>query len=1176
MQYVLKLHIGVILLCGLMLPFSACTEIAIDDKKKDDGITGSHGKVNFLITFDNFDENEKISPGSSDDLDTETVIVPLDDGRSMTATLKSVQTDVGIRSVKLRFFKPGALINIVAYEQTGVNTFVYVHHVTFICELSGSLTPTISAAPGETPFVLMPNVTYRFVAYSLNDDTTLPPYALSLTNLDPGCDLIWGDSPLVPIIQGNTKPADVHITMKHKFSNIRLSLTSEIPSANPAVMSDITYLSNVKVMPDCKVNMTVDSGKPSFSADALLPDFEQTFSFPASLPSTSITSNYRIVFTNESSSTFVKIGAISIDGKTYNDLSASFAKQLKAGYEYDIGLKFGDPKELTDDPPPAGFFPYVGAFWRNDQQGERLIRIARPNSVAADGPWTAAVVEGESWITLDTQRSLDNGVWTSGGPTHSGYDNNFESMYPVSGGSMYVSGTLRASGSQGYQSGDEYIYFRIGLKSQQAPGTAPRYGMVLLTYANNHLRQRIWIRQGEEPDYLMRPADPVSSGGIAIRNKAVKISPFNLTATPGSTPAQGNGVDAQLTIPPANPGVFTAYPTQAGALFHWANTGTRTRWAWPPYGTTSGWNATASSGYWDDLFLVHETCPFGYRRFADGRNDMADSGPDMNFSELRHSLFLEPQAGVSSYSSGNFVYGYYADGFFDRRQIGNSTNNIANSTVASNSPQIAYQGALFYNPVNFANIFFPAAGYRGTTGTATGFGSTLRYWTATSPVAASAYIFGGTTTPAKTINLLFDSRQMAMPVRCVNVPMLRAVPQDYERSYNGVRYDSYLMDGNTHSIKVFGNTPWYIKSITDVDRAVSTVFNTHPANSVSGPKQILALKPGDNLAVGLSGIGSLSGETITFSIVRDPSFWGHVEIVFASPTGAFDDYTIKVVFALPRIRLLSNGSGRWSFGANSAAYRMLTDQNNFGTYPDNSIVYSRGFTINHNDNTLPTQTMLDNADLYVQTYGYSSLASPAQLLFSNFVTNDGGVLLSFLENNVNNANIVSFTRLLVQNGSSIAFSNEGNTGGAYRISTINDMITNGPFGDVRGLNWGADSGGQFKVSGLPTGGEVNVYSIVDNLKIAAIYPNDAILFKSNSVPWIYCGDGGYVSSDNNSIENNPFQLDTKNWPAPKNYGTYHATKGSGTIVIHNAALFGNMILWSISEIDYTKKVWADR
>ena len=228
------------------------------------------------------------------------------------------------------------------------------------------------------------------------------------------------------------------------------------------------------------------------------------------------------------------------------------------------------------------------------------------------------------------------------------------------------------------------------------------------------MQHRIWIRQGEDADYLMKNSDPVSSGGLFSRTKCVPFMPLNLSATTLEA-----HVDIPGANPASNPGKFADYPTQTGALFQWANiyTGSQfgggIRWAWSPHTSTQQtWDRNLiPMDFWDQLKVDHETCPPGYRRPTDGSTSAGETAMNISNSELRQSLFQNPKTGWNYGNDiDNSVWGYYADGFFDRRSITNNT------TVASGTPEIANAGRLFYNTTSGsdhfnASIFFPATGW---------------------------------------------------------------------------------------------------------------------------------------------------------------------------------------------------------------------------------------------------------------------------------------------------------------------------------------------------------------------------------------------------------------------------------------------------------------------------------
>ena len=142
----------------------------------------------------------------------------------------------------------------------------------------------------------------------------------------------------------------------------------------------------------------------------------------------------------------------------------------------------------------------------------------------------------------------------------------------------------------------------------------------------------------------------------------------------------------------------------------------------------------------------HETCPPGFRRPRDGDPwggaTLANNTAAMvQQSEMRQSLFLMPQTHTTG-NLANSVFGFYADGFFDRRLPTNATggavNRINASTVAAGTTQIAHRGTLFFNTESGASLFFPAAGFRSTGlpnpidgGGLTSVGVAAGYWSST-------------------------------------------------------------------------------------------------------------------------------------------------------------------------------------------------------------------------------------------------------------------------------------------------------------------------------------------------------------------------------------------------------------------------------------------------------------
>ena len=410
---------------------------------------------------------------------------------------------------------------------------------------------------------------------------------------------------------------------------------------------------------------------------------------------------------------------------------------------------------------PSNVHTYVGAFWRSNQWGERLIRILRPTSgtpAAIDGNWVATVLEGRDWLVLDAAMTTDNAIWTAA-PQRSGNDPGFDMLHQVNSLLTIVEGNMGTGAGQKSE-----IYFRIGARSTYTPTPlAPvRYGVVLLWCRDRNLTHRIWIRQGEEADYLMRPDDPganVPSG----RPAAARFSPYNLTAEVLNA-AVLTQADAATGMT-GNRSRFTDYPSQAGALFQWNGNATYIRYAWDSFTSANpiaptSWPSAVNGQTWDAGKVANETCPFGYRRHNDGITSGWTSN-DIAGSETRQSLWLNPQSGGGG-NIDNSVWGYYADGWFDRRAIGQHIS------VAAGTRNMAYIGRLFFNPLPAsgsykASLFFPAAGMRAT-GALGLAGTDGSYWSSSCLSANNAQYLHVQSAAALVVGV---SKGYAMSIRCV-------------------------------------------------------------------------------------------------------------------------------------------------------------------------------------------------------------------------------------------------------------------------------------------------------------------------------------------------------------------------------------------------------------------------
>lgn len=375
---------------------------------------------------------------------------------------------------------------------------------------------------------------------------------------------------------------------------------------------------------------------------------------------------------------------------------------------------------VLDYKVPKGVFgDWIGTFHRWNQKGERIIKMRNR------GEWTATVTQGSDFIVLDGAATSDANWGTASAAL--GNDTGFDANYPVNSTATSVSG-------------NGIVYFRVGMKSTLAYiGAPPRYGVIKVTTDDGI--KTIYVRQGEEADYIMRPADTNPSDGNRSRSYAMKFSPYNL-----SDPQRGTGgnnvtmhTDMLYGEVVFDNNKFTDYPSQGGYFFQWNLGGETIHKAFHPVNTVSaiaGWDNT-SNGAWRRAI---EPCPPGYRH----PNDSLQSPVT---SEIRQSWYAIPNSDTygpahpSDIALDNSVWGFYADGFFDRLAVVSSPNGVDSTTVSFNSSNlgdtrnsgIAYAGRLIYNPVTNASLFLPASGLRegNSNGILTGSGAGGTYWTNT-------------------------------------------------------------------------------------------------------------------------------------------------------------------------------------------------------------------------------------------------------------------------------------------------------------------------------------------------------------------------------------------------------------------------------------------------------------
>lgn len=410
--------------------------------------------------------------------------------------------------------------------------------------------------------------------------------------------------------------------------------------------------------------------------------------------------------------------------------------------------------------------PYVGAFWRYNQTGERVIKMTLTGGGSTELTWEAVVAVGSDWILLQKGASPDPNIYgPEGGKSLPGDAENFQ----LTNGKDYINGD-----------GTELI-FRIGLKDKLPNIDDHRYGLIIVnTYLNgvakNHYR--IFVRQGDAPDYLFRNSDGGYNNWSGTRDKAIQLSAYNLT-----DPKLGKGTSGNFTShnvmqldyynnsdPTFHRNEFTEFPSQAGYFYVWNVAPGQTiknpslkalnpslpssenymRAFHPIFctGMTSTLfslelrepNIPGDDKFYRDVTTLEYTpegdpCPYGYRYPSVGEKITSGgkvfTETSVSYSETMQSLAFNPTITDQSTMSDYTLWGYYADGFFDRLTINTTSLSLnrgltpisKDNLVAkgqsedmltrinnSSGNDIGYAGMLIFNPYNYSSIFFPATG----------------------------------------------------------------------------------------------------------------------------------------------------------------------------------------------------------------------------------------------------------------------------------------------------------------------------------------------------------------------------------------------------------------------------------------------------------------------------------
>ena len=181
-------------------------------------------------------------------------------------------------------------------------------------------------------------------------------------------------------------------------------------------------------------------------------------------------------------------------------------------------------------------------------------------------------------------------------------------------------------------------------------------------------------------------------------------------------------------------------------------------------------------------------------------------------------------------------------------------------------------------------------------------------------------------------------------------------------------------------------------------------------------------------------------------------------------------------------------------------------------------------------------------------------------LLADFV-NEGGVFLMCNEYYPVASSIEAMVRKIMGTGTSGNNQSIGSNQIFELSANVNDMITNGPFGDMRGQKWGADGHEMYGFTNLPA-----IETIVYSMRSDG-YVN---MFRHATKPFFFMGEGGFISNSQRYLGGTyqgsyvycPFAINANYQPIPRTNYTV-----SRNVSVYNSQIFANIITWAV---DYSE------
>ncbi|REC48915.1 hypothetical protein [Chryseobacterium pennipullorum] len=352
---------------------------------------------------------------------------------------------------------------------------------------------------------------------------------------------------------------------------------------------------------------------------------------------------------------------------------------------------------------------------------------------------------------------------------------------------------------------------------------------------------------------------------------------------------------------------------------------------------------------------------------------------------------------------------------------------------------------------------------------------------------------------------------------------------------------------------------------------------TLPVNVSTMGSYTISTNTVDGISFSGSGTFTATGnQNVTLSGTGRPTSTSVKTITITSDSqgGVSTTCSVDVIVVIPKKTVLHIGlETAYGYSAFTGPSRNLMDSpSNFGTTAT-SVVKYEGFNHISLGNS-PSSTALQNAlnnkpDIVIIGYSYSPNTTEAGYI-ANYL-NKKGVVIALTDDTGSAQNLFRS----IFSDPTISASNGAGAGSVYALTNTNDPVLNGPFGDVRGKNWGEDASTTVSITGLSS--EFVPFSYAQPINSSTARTGITGLRNSN-LSFIWFGDGGFLSNGNangnqansNTIE--PFVAPSSGgyFPVQKSaYGYGGNGYSAGGMQVQNSILFANMIAWAIKQAEFS-------